>query len=900
MLKPFDEKIQQLAFVYAHSGLKADRNNRIYAYAAAIIDTDKPKAVSESFVRYSLLTGREKYYSGISKEMLAAAPAPQAAADRLAAFLENQKFIFVLDNHNRIEDLKKFCGDVRVIDLSFAAEFFLPHLESYTPKRLWEYLNGKQREKAFFTAAEIVDLSVELVKHICGNVLNDRIFRRAAAIRYYLRKSRTLFGEVFLHITEHYKAYFGGLFDPCTLNETKNWQQFLEKAVKFPPEQKEKSAFKKISSELMESLYRAMSDAAKDYVFRHSQVEYAKHVGAALNDNAVLTLEAGTGTGKTQGYLIPVMEFLYRNPHARVVVSTYTKNLQQQIFQREISFTKEIFKLYQDIPVAVLKGKSGYICAEKLDHAYESSLEGEQLLTWLYFVNLVFHFRDADGDAAGEKITAYLNDDFYFYQLLNEISAKDGCTPKHSRCPAQVVTAEAQAARLVITNHHKLVLLDKDVSLSGLFKIYIIDEANHFENAVRGALGQEVNSWEIGDVLRALEPMLKNILKRAKGEYEHDLDKALERISTIRETIRLLRASLIAINPKASLGQVKELPCDHPAFEEGRIKDRMNTLKQAFQDIGKDLKWIRENDVCRSLKIVSKTSERIRIYLNKFGEYAASIGAIETGLVSEDKVTAYQCFRKNWSVVSQSVEVAELIRRHIYEKADCIVYTAATLCYRGSFDAFSNITGLDRPLTPENGAKPKAFRFELIPSPFSKDAAEIVVPQGAANGRFENKAEWLASVVRLIPELIEKNKGRTLVLFSSYSDLIAAAEKAAESITTYPLLIQQQGVSTVNLCDEFREIKESVLFGVDTFWYGVDFKGDTLTQVIITRIPYPSFFDPIQVARKKLMSPKAFWMRYYYDAEIKMKQGIGRLIRSDTDRGKVVILDSRYKIGSEK
>jgi ATP-dependent DNA helicase DinG len=150
-------------------------------------------------------------------------------------------------------------------------------------------------------------------------------------------------------------------------------------------------------------------------------------------------------------------------------------------------------------------------------------------------------------------------------------------------------------------------------------------------------------------------------------------------------------------------------------------------------------------------------------------------------------------------------------------------------------------------------------------------------------------------IVGILPELIDKNKGRTLVLFSSYSDLNLIAEQIAESATAYPLLIQQQGQPTVNLCDEFREIRESVLFGVDTFWYGVDFKGDTLTQVIITRIPYPSPFEPIQIARKKLMSPKAFWSRYYYDTEIKMKQGIGRLIRCDTDRGKVVILDSRCR-----
>ena len=111
----------------------------------------------------------------------------------------------------------------------------------------------------------------------------------------------------------------------------------------------------------------------------------------------------------------------------------------------------------------------------------------------------------------------------------------------------------------------------------------------------------------------------------------------------------------------------------------------------------------------------------------------------------------------------------------------------------------------------------------------------------------------------------------------------------------YPLLIQRSGYPTGNLCDEFRAVKESVLFGVDTFWYGVDFKGDTLTQVIITRIPFPHPGEPMNMARKKIMHPAKHMNRYIYDTFIKMKQGIGRLIRCETDHGKVVVLDSRFR-----
>ncbi|OQY58981.1 MAG: hypothetical protein B6245_09020 [Desulfobacteraceae bacterium 4572_88] len=896
MLKPYHDKIQELAFIYAHSGLKADNGNRIYSVAGTIIGTDQAQKSFDSLVRYALLTGREKYYSTVSKDMLHKAPRHKEVAADFGKFLRKQPFFFAFDLHDNLADVREFCGNIRVVDLSFASEFFLPHLESHTPKRIWEHIFEKPRKKVSFSAKELADLSLEFVKYVCGTLLSDKLNPRSPAIRYYLDRSDTLFGEVFIHIARNYKKYFGGLSDPCTLRDTLNWMQFLEKAS--PPfrEKPEKEAYEKVSPDHLENLYSGMADAASDYTFRPEQVAYARHVTSALNDTAILTIEAGTGTGKTQGYLVPVMEFLRKNQNARIAISTYTKNLQEQIFQRELAFTKSAFKRYEDIPVALLKGKSSYLCAEKLDHLYDDDLRGKQLLTWLYFVNVLFHFREADGDAVGGKIRHYLNRDFHFSQMLNEISARDGCTPKHLRCPAQVVTAEASKAQLIITNHHKLALLDHDTILSGLFRNYVIDEANHFENAVRGAFKEEVSSWEITGVLEYLVPTAKRILIRATGDYEKALSKSLEAMDLVRQLIRDLRHALFAMNTKVRFGQFSELRCDHPGFESEGIKNRIHSLANAMRESARNLKWVRDIDAIRMLRLMPRMTERIKADIAKLNDFADSLAVIEDNLLSSDKVAAYQCFRKSWALSAQSVEVAGLIRHHIHDEKDCVVYTAATLCHKGRFSNFENITGMNLPPGEDTAdEKPREFRFQVIPSPFSKDAGQIIVPKDAANGKFDNKDAWVNAIVAILPELIEQNKGRTLVLFSSYSDLNLIAEKVADAMSTYPLLIQQPGSPTVNLCEEFREIRESVLFGVDTFWYGVDFKGDTLTQVIITRVPYPTPFDPIQVARKNLMPPRAYWDRYLYDTDIKMKQGIGRLIRCDTDRGKVVILDSRYR-----
>jgi len=232
------------------------------------------------------------------------------------------------------------------------------------------------------------------------------------------------------------------------------------------------------------------------------------------------------------------------------------------------------------------------------------------------------------------------------------------------------------------------------------------------------------------------------------------------------------------------------------------------------------------------------------------------------------------------------------------------------LRHRNRFDDFCGIVGInntyreeesstsvtdEQPFLPDQGNK--EFRFATIASPFSREALKLVMPDNAVSGAFENKHLWLETVVDLLPGLIRRNRGRTLVLFSSYHDLETVALQTGEEITAdgFPLLIQQMGHPTGKLIDEFRSIKESVLLGVDTFWYGVDFQGDTLTQVIITRIPFPYPFDPLQIARKKVLPAKEFWNRYYYEAMIKLKQGIGRLIRSETDKGLVIFLDSRCR-----
>lgn len=897
MLKPYKSNIADIAVIFAHVGTREDAGNRIYAIAANILTINAPPRTFQSFVRYPYLTARDRYYSNISKETLSKAPEATAIFPQIRKFLKDIDIILTLPYQDNYEDVKKISPDKRVIDLGFAVEFFMPQVDSFSPKRLWEYLNNQERKRIYFTASEVVALSIKVIEHICGKELNDGTFPRAAAIRHYLEKSNTLFGKIFINFTKNYEKYFSKLFNPCQNPDTANWKGFLETSSVKPQKKTNTNSIKKIDVEGLENIYQRLSQSVNGFTFRSAQVEYTRHVAQAINDEAVLTIEAGTGTGKTMGYLIPVMEFLSKNSDVRIAISTYTKSLQNQIFQ-EIEFIKDANKIYRDIPISLLKGKSNYICLEKLGNIYDETLQGQMLLTWLYFVNLAYHFRDADGEQIGHRVSHYLNDGPFFYQFQREVSARSGCDPKHTRCPAQVITAEAYMARLIITNHHKLMLLNHDPLLGGLFKIYIIDEANHFEHAVGNALGQEFNSRDTAGFVDYMESVMTKVLGRAVDELEKDIKETLTAIADLRSEMMQFSDILKKIRSQTKQsGGHQELPSSHALFKEGKVEKNLKGLRTEIQRILEHLKWLKDSDICRMLKIQDRTQERLKRNLADLVEQDLSLKIMVESLITPNRIIMYDIFSRHWTLISRPVDVSNLIRGNIYRDTRGLVYTSATICMDGNYEIFKQIVGMDRPFfLDEEATITREFRHIFLGSPFAVDRTEMIVPAGAVSGDHTNKSIWIDRIVKMLPELIKKNKGRTLVLFSSYQDLEAVAKRIGNNINEagFPLLIQRNGFPTGDLCDEFRAVKESVLFGVDTFWYGVDFKGDTLTQVIITRIPYPHPGDALNMARKKTMHSTKYMGRYLYDTYIKMKQGIGRLIRCETDHGKVVVLDSRF------
>lgn len=891
MLDPVAAPLEEVIFLHASCGLADDGGNRVYSLAASSVRPEGEVERFASLVRYRKMTAREHFHSGVSRNDLASADDAAAVAEKLKSFLRGREVIAAFDSHSNLDEVRHFCGDVRIVNLNFAAEFFLPFLPSSHPKNLWEFLHGKKRSRVSIDSEEMVELSIELAKHVSGVVLNDVESPRAATIRHYLEASHTLFGTFFTHLNRHYRRFFGGLFDPRKGDDRADWTTFLERAGEVGERPAEAGETVTIDFDRLDEAWRGLS-AAPDFRLRPSQVEYARHVAVALNDGEFLTVEAGTGTGKTLGYLLPLMEFLRRNENSQVAVSTYTKSLQDQVFHREIVALQRELKIYRDIPVALLKGKSSYVCAEKLDDALESGTVGGHLLAWLYFANLVFHHRRVDIGGVGRRIVASLDGDGFFSRLRNEVSARSGCFRRHRRCPAQVMAAEARAARLVVTNHHKLALLESDPVLEGLFRHCLIDEANHFESAVRSAFAVEISSREISDDLHVLRTTMGRMRRRVQGLKRQVVERVLEAASRASETIPAVGSLLQHME---SEGESETIIPPALQEEDGSLADQLSTLSASLEKIGAELELLDEESGQLEFQVGRRTISRTARVAAKLRDKAAAIRVLAAGLGDDGSLVTFRRWVKNWLLRQCVVDVSTVVRERVLADKEAVIFTSATLCRKGSFDIFRGIVGLGSAGNGDEGGSEKECRFEILESPLSRESMEIILPRSAPSGDFRNKVSWIDYVVETLPVLIKENRGRTLALFASYEDLEAVARMTAPLIAAegHPVLVQRKGQPTTDLCDEFRSLKESVLFGVDSFWYGIDFRGDTLTQVIITRVPYPSRRSPLQISREATMERSEYWRRYYYDTDIRMRQGMGRLIRGEKDRGRVVFLDAR-------
>jgi ATP-dependent DNA helicase DinG len=616
---------------------------------------------------------------------------------------------------------------------------------------------------------------------------------------------------------------------------------------------------------------------AKGYESRPGQARMAERVVEIIEDRKHLVVEAGTGTGKSLAYLVPAA-YAAEELGKKAIISTYTIHLQEQLFGKDVPIVQSLVPF--EFSAALLKGRHNYLCPHRLKKAQQhqgdlfATGQAEQLRGLVEWAG-----KTTDGTLSDIQFQV---DATVWAQVCSEAFA---CTPRHCGGPTGCFYQKARTkildAKVVILNHALLFGLlagaeesEEEPSEGYLFPndFLVLDEAHEVEDVAAKALGLEVRLGSlrfllqrlihprtkkgvltrIGDgnavkstlgVLGILDSSFEEILESAglKGPGQKRVRQALGVKSELGPRLMDVRAQLLKLAEDAGDGE-----------ERNELKDHARRLEGSAFGLGEFLKMSREGHA-----------------------YWVERRVAEDGRAQ----------RGEMSLHASPVEVAERLEELVFRPDCTTIMTSATLDVGRGLDFFAKRVGAGEAETL------------LVESPFDYESQMRVylpkgMPEPSEGARFQEALEgWIQRFVGM-------TKGKAFVLFTSRAMLRKTAEGMAAWFEEQGirLLVQDKGNSRTRLLREFKEDRDSVLFGTDSFWQGVDVPGEALSNVILTRLPFSVPDEPLFEARCERIKEKGgepFRELQLPEAILKFRQGVGRLIRSREDRGQIAVLDGR-------
>jgi ATP-dependent DNA helicase DinG len=606
-----------------------------------------------------------------------------------------------------------------------------------------------------------------------------------------------------------------------------------------------------------------LSQKLGSFEFRPQQLAMARDVAASLEEGHHLMVEAGTGTGKSLAYLIPAVLWALEN-ETRVIVSTYTKTLQEQIVNQDIPFLRDVLGL--PFKYSLCMGSENYLSLRRMKRASQTRLfgnveEDEQL-------NEIFHW-------AGHTESGFRNDLPIepLPSVWEEVGRqKDLCMGKQcetfNSCFYFKERRKWFGAHILIVNHH---LFFANVANSGAvlprYDAVIFDEAQNLEEAATSFLGLEISN---------------------SGLF-YFLDR-LYNSKTKRGTLARLREDLtVEIRQKVSKVRIAVEGFFANLFDEFGRKERTlrfyspptlsNTLFIPLQDLHEALKSL-EHRVTSEEEQLEVSAAATRVF-----EYNNSISALLNQNMKEYVYWLEVAPRKRFTRATlrgMPININEELHEQVFSKIDRAVLTSATLTTNRSFEHIKE----------RIGCSPK--EETTLDSPFDYSSqALLYLPQDMPEPR-EEITKYVTALADRILELIQATGGKTFVLFTSY-DILNRVHKILDPKLHQYQILKQGDLAPSRMIQRFKE-KPSVIFGTSSFWQGVDIPGDALSSVIITKLPFDVPTEPLVEARIEDMKKRSLNPFKHYQiprAIIQLRQGFGRLIRKRTDRGVVAILDSR-------
>ncbi len=584
-----------------------------------------------------------------------------------------------------------------------------------------------------------------------------------------------------------------------------------------------------------------------NYEFRQGQLDMAEAVAAAIEDKRHLIVEAGTGTGKTLAYLVPSIL-----SGKRVLISTGTKTLQEQLYFKDVPFLESAFG--QSISACYMKGRGNYLCRQKVYDA-----DREQVLTGMeenreFQIIREWEKTTETGDKAELRDLPEASSAWGKLDARSEYCTGQKCK-QFERCFITEMQRKARASNIIIVNHHLFFadLAMRDQAFGSILPEYgavVFDEAHEIEDVVGQYFGMSVSNLQVQEVIKDV-----GAISRRKMFATPEIDRSLVQLGECS-------TYFFSLFP-----------------QEGRqgFPDRSGFLEQHETEY---------NELILALETVTLRLEMVQNAVEDTLPLVRRAKLIQQGLrywmETTERTNVYWVERRGRGLYLQAtpIDVSKTLATRLFDAVDTVVLTSATLTVAGQFEFAQKRLGLENART---------LRIESQYD-FGQQAV-LYVPPHLPDPRQNDFARRAADEIEYV---LEASRGRAFVLFTSYQQMRVVYELLRRRLE-YPLLMQGEAPRTA-LIEQFRATPGAVLFGTSSFWQGVDVQGEQLSCVIIDRLPFAVPSDPVIAARSEAIRQdggNAFYEYQVPQAALALKQGFGRLIRAASDRGVLVLLDNR-------
>ncbi|MCD6115532.1 hypothetical protein J7K93_00830 [bacterium] len=787
-----------------------------------------------------------------------------------------------------------------VIDTLELSRILLPEVPTHKLAYLLNYLNIKEgeRHRALSDARDTALLLLELLKKI--ETLDAKALH---IINRLLRGNPSPAAEIF------------GLAEKNAKNSGRKLSGRRFGSLNIIGKQnphKNRNEIEPISENFVDEFFAPIGFLSQIFEFyepRFEQQELARLTTRAFNRNEFLVVEAGTGVGKSLGYLVPAVLWAEKNNSDRIIISTNTKNLQDQLFYKDLP---PLMK-GRSIKAVLLKGRANYLCPLRWEHMIN---EGYNYLTedmrksLLYLV--VWAVETETGDI--EESPGFRNryTDILWSQLnADSVQCKRNRCPYFSNCFYQKVKNSAATSNIVIVNH-SLLFSDSasEHQILGPYSTLIIDEAHNAESSASSCLTTNLTLWNFLELDMRLNsrsgtsagiiPLVREFIRDMKDE--NGLKDSVNSINTIEEASEELKEQARRFFDSVLLQS------DSMAKDGTASKVRIRNSNDLPVLSGEEQNQIKRL-ILRIIKNIERLTELLETYASPEPELYNIIAELEslttictrikekftyfTSDIPDSDVVWVEIKRKakepRADFYSVPLNIGDLLANTLYPGLDRCVMTSATMRVGRSFDYIIGRLGL-------NAVDPDLITIKHLGSPFRFDEQSLmIIPSYMPGPKDRNFTQATAS---FLEELIKRSPRGTLVLFTSYTMLLSVHNYLKERFLNGGILLLAQGrnASRRSLLEQFRKSEKSVLLATSSFWEGIDVPGSSLEQLVIVKLPFSMPTEPVVEARTEEVQKNTgngFINYSVPEAVVRLRQGAGRLIRSERDRGVVIFLDKR-------